>query len=64
MHTDNILENAPDTQLDSFPSIGDTLAETSLPDADAIDFDMQPNIDFPLALKEQARLNAYWETMN
>lgn len=32
--------------------------------ADAIDFDMQPNIDFSLALKEQARLNALWETMN
>lgn len=32
--------------------------------ADAIDFDMQPNINFSLALKEQARLNALWETMN
>lgn len=32
--------------------------------ADAIDFDMQPNIDFSLARKEQARLNALWETMN
>ena len=32
--------------------------------ADAVDFDMQPNIDFSLARKEQARLKASWERMN